>query len=149
MMSFGYMGYKLGTRNTIGTACVTSVMGSTNGYHWIGTDKDGLYCQNDKNIPVKHFKEKFPATILSICEDTHQRIWVGSYKEGTGWIDAKTMSYHPYRLPQGPSVSVFSIVCDPQGHLWLGTMGYGLLSLDPENNEIKQNVQQEDAPVTR
>ena len=149
MMSFGYMGYKLGTRNTIGTACVTSVMGSTNGYHWIGTDKDGLYCQNDKNIPVKHFKEKFPATILSICEDTHQRIWVGSYKEGAGWIDSKTMSYHPYRLPQGPSVSVFSIVCDPQGHLWLGTMGYGLLRLDPETKEIKQYVQQEDAPVNR
>ena len=148
-MGFGYMGYKLGTQNTIGTACVTSVMGSTNGYHWIGTDKDGLYCQNDKYVPVKHFKDNFPATVLSICEDSRQRIWVGSYKEGMGWIDSKTMSYHPYRLPQGPSVSVFSIVCDPQGHLWLGTMGYGLLRLDPETNEIKQYVQQEEAPVNR
>ena len=148
-MGFGYMGYKLGTRNRIGTACVTSVMAGTNGYHWIGTDKDGLYCENDDYQPIKHFKENFPSTILSICEDTHKRIWVGSFMEGAGWIDTKTMSYHPYRLPQGSSVSVFSMVCDPQGHLWLGTMGYGLLRLDPETNEVKQYVQHDDAPTNR
>ena len=148
-MGFGYMGYKLGTRNIIGTACITSVMGSTNGNHWIGTDKDGLYCQNDNYQPVKHFKDHFPATILAICEDTHQRIWVGSYKEGIGWIDQKSMSYHPYPLPQGSGVSVFSMVCDPQGHLWLGTMGYGLLRLNPETNEIKQYKQNEKAVTDR
>ena len=76
-MGFSYMGYKLGTRNIIGTACITSVFGSKNNYHWIGTDKDGLYCQNENYQPVKHFKENFPATILSICEDASHRIWVG------------------------------------------------------------------------
>ena len=149
MMSFGYMGYKLGTQNTIGTACVTSVMGSTNGNHWIGTDKDGLYCQNDDYQPIKHFKDNFPATILSICEDTHQRIWVGSYKEGFGWIDQKTMNYHPYRLPQGNNVSVFSMACDPQGNLWLGTMGNGLLRFNPETNDIKQYVEADKATTNR
>ena len=148
-IGFGYMGYKLGTQNTIGTACVTSVMGSTNGNHWIGTDKDGLYCQNENNLPIKHFKDNFPATVLSICEDTHQRIWVGSYKEGVGWIDQKTMSYHPYRLPQGNNVSVFSMACDPQGNLWLGTMGYGLLRINPETNDIKQYVETEKATTNR
>ena len=148
-LGFNYMGYKLGTQNTIGTACITSVMGSTNGHRWIGTDKDGLYCQNDNNQNVKHFKENFPATVLSICEDTRQRIWVGSFKEGVGWIDQKTMSYHPYRLPQGGNVSVFSMVCDPQGYLWLATMGYGLLRLDPETNDIKQYVQSEKAATNR
>ncbi len=148
-MGFGYMGYKLGTQNRIGTACITSVLGGTNGYHWIGTDKDGLYCENDHYQALKHFKDNFPATILTICEDARQRIWVGSFKEGAGWIDVKTMTYHPYRLPQGPSVSVFDMVCDPQGRLWLGTMGYGLLRLDPETNEIKQYVQKDDAPIDR
>lgn len=148
-MGFGYMGYKLGTRNTIGTACVTSVLGSSNGYHWIGTDKDGLYCQKDNYVPYKHFKENFPATILAICEDAHQRIWVGSFKEGIGWIDQKSMSYHPYRLPLGSAVSVFSMVCDPQGHLWLATMGFGLLRLNQETNEIKQYKQDEKAITDR
>lgn len=40
---FGYMGYKLGTRNQIGSASVTSVMRSRNGLNLVGTDKDGLY----------------------------------------------------------------------------------------------------------
>ena len=149
VMGFGYMGYKLGTRNTIGTACVTSVLGSSNGYHWIGTDKDGLYCQNENYEPLKHFKENIPATILAICEDARQRIWVGSFKEGIGWIDQKSMSYHSYRLPQGSGVSVFSMVCDPQGNLWLGTMGYGLLRLNAETNEIKQYKQHEKAVTDR
>ena len=149
MMSFGYMGYKLGTRNTIGTACVTSVLGSSNGYHWIGTDKDGLYCQKDNYVSLKHFKDNFPATILSICEDAHQRIWVGSYKEGCGWIDQKSMSYHPYRLPQGSGISVFSMVCDPQGYIWLATMGQGLLRLAPETNDIKQYMQDDKAVIDR
>ena len=148
-MGFGYMGYKLGTQNKIGTACVTSVMGSTNNYHWIGTDKDGLYCQNDSYQPVKHFKENFPSTILTICEDARQRIWVGSFKEGIGWIDQKSLSYHPYRLPQGSNLSVFSIVCDSQGYLWLGTMGSGLIRLDPETNDTKQYVQDDKAVTDR
>ena len=145
VMGFGYMGYKLGTRNTIGTACVTSVFGSKSGRHFIGTDKDGLYCQNDKYQAVKHFKENFPATILTICEDSRERIWVGSYKEGMGWIDQKSMTYHPYQLPQGSGVSVFSMVCDPQGFLWVATMGNGLMRLNPETNDIKQYVQDDKA----
>ena len=149
MLPFGYMGYKLGTRNMIGSACVTSVMGSSNNYHWIGTDKDGLYCQDEKYQTVKHFKENFPATILSICEDARHRVWVGSYKEGIGWIDPQSMSYHPYRLPQGANVSVFSIVCDPQGMLWLGTMGQGLLRLNPETNDLRQYVQDAKTPNDR
>lgn len=148
-LPFGYMGYKLGTRNKIGSCCVTSVYGSKNNYHWIGTDKDGLYCQNENYVPITHFKENFPATILAISEDNRQRIWVGSYKEGLGWIDQKSFTYHPYRLPQGTNVSVFSIVCDPQGILWVATMGNGLLRLDPETNDVKQYVQTEKAVVDR
>jgi signal transduction histidine kinase/DNA-binding response OmpR family regulator/ligand-binding sensor domain-containing protein len=140
-MGFGYMGYKLGSRNILGTACVTSVRGSAN-YHYTGTDKDGLYVQDKDNHVVKHFKEHFPATVLSISEDQHGRIWIGSYKEGCGWIDQKTLTYHPYRLPQGPGVSVFDIECDKDGHVWLGTMGNGLLRLG-ENGDIKAYLQAE------
>ena len=148
-IGFNYMGYKLGTRNIIGSACVTSVMGSSNGYYWIGTDKDGLYGLDHNHQLAHHFKENVPATILGICEDKHQRLWIGSYKEGMGWIDLKTMTYHPYLLPQGPSVSVFDIKCDHEGRLWLATMGYGLLRLDFEKNELKEYSQHEDAGKDR
>ena len=142
-MGFGYMGYKLGSRNFIGTACVTSVRDNKNGYRFVGTDKDGLYVL-DKNLQVvHHFKEKFPATILTLCEDKEGHLWVGSYKEGCGWIDLKSMTYHAYNLPQGPGVSVFDIECDDSGHLWFGTMGNGLLRLNSTTNDIKAYLQAE------
>ena len=145
-MGFGYMGYKLGGRNVLSTASITSVMGGTNGYHWIGTDKDGLYVMDTDNHVLKHFSDNFPSTILGLCEDKQQRVWIGSYREGCGWIDPKTMTYHPYPLPQGPSVSIFDLTCDHQGRLWIGTMGEGLLRLDLVTNEIKAYKSAEDAP---
>ena len=142
---FHYMGYKLGSRNVIGSASVTSVMEARNGLEWIGTDKDGLYCV-DKNMKVvRHFKEHFPATILDIKEDQQGRIWVGSYKEGMGWIDSSTMSYHPYSLPQGPMVSVFGLQSDSEGNLWLGTMGSGLIRLNLTTGETKAYTMEEAA----
>ena len=136
-MGFGYMGYKLGLRNIIGNACVTSILASKNGYRWDGTDRDGLYVLDSNYQVIRHFKENFPATILSTCEDQKGRIWVGSFKEGCGWIDAKTMTYHPQQLPQGTDVSVFDLECDRQGRIWLATMGNGLLRLNPETGEVK------------
>ena len=144
-IGFNYMGYKLGARNKIGSACVTSVLTSKNRNLWIGTDKDGLYCMDDNRQVVRHFKDHFPSTILGMTEDHDGRIWIGTYKEGIGWVDSRTLTYHPFSLPQGPAVSVFSMKTDPQGQLWLATMGEGLLRLDPKTGDIKSYLQQETA----
>ena len=148
-LGFGYMGPKLGSRNVLGTACITSISTDSQDWHWIGTDRDGLYLQDNNFKVVKHFKENFPATILSTCEDAKGNIWIGSYREGCGWIDRKTLTYHPYRLPQGTDVSVFDIIADGEGNLWMATMGYGLIQLDLETGSIKSYVQHEKAPDDR
>ena len=148
-MGFGYMGPKLGVRNVLGTACITSVTGDSQGWRWTGTDRDGLYVQNENFQMIKHFKENFPATILGACEDTKGNIWIGSFREGCGWIDRKTLTYHPFRLPQGSDVSVFDVICDRQGRLWMATMGYGLLRVDPESGNVKAYVQHTKAPDDR
>ncbi len=148
-MGFGYMGYKLGQRNTIGSACVTSVLGGSNGYHWIGTDRDGLYCMDDKTMVIKHFKEKFPATVLGLCEDKQGRIWLGTYKEGLGYIDPKSMTYHPYPLPQGSTTSIFDLETDHDGRLWIATMGNGLQCLDLETGDVKTYHQTNNADNDR
>ena len=148
-MGFGYMGPKLGSQNVLGTACVTSVTGDSQGWRWTGTDRDGLYLQDARYQVVKHFKENFPATILGSCEDKNGNIWIGSFKNGCGWIDRKTLTYHPFKLPQGPDVSVFDVICDRQGRLWLATMGYGLLRVDPESGSVKAYVQHPKAPDDR
>ena len=148
-MGFGYMGPKLGVRNVLGTACITSVTGDSQGWRWTGTDRDGLYVQNEDFQMIKHFKENFPATILGACEDTKGNIWIGSFREGCGWIDRKSLTYHPFKLPQGPDVSIFDVICDRQGRLWMATMGYGLLRVDPESGNVKAYVQHTKAPDDR
>lgn len=146
---FQYMGYKLGTRNVIGTACVTSVLRSRGGYTWVGTDKDGLYCLSAEDRLVKHFKQHFPATILGLCEDRQGRVWTGSYREGLGWIDTATLTYHAQPLPQGADVSVFDLETDQRGRLWLATMGDGLLRMDLSNGEVKAYTMADNAANDR
>ena len=146
---FKYMGYKLGAHNLIGTASVTSVMVDSNGNSWIGTDKDGLYCLDQDYQVIKHFKEHFPATILGLTQDGMGRVWIGSYKEGCGWIDTKTLTYHPQSLPQGSQLSIFDLTSDSEGHVWIATMGQGLLRLDIKTGDVKQYVMAENAGVNR
>ena len=127
---FSYMGSKLGERNVIGESSIMSVLKSSDGRLWVGTDRDGLYCLTADRQLIRHFKEDFPSTILTLCEDGRGRIWFGSYKEGLGIIDPVKMTWQPFRLPQGPAVSVFSLAADRDGYLWAGTMGDGLLRID-------------------
>ena len=146
---FQYMGYKLGTHNIIGTACVTSVMVGINGYTWVGTDKDGLYCLDQNMKVVKHFKEGFPSTILSLTEDNTGRVWLGTYKEGCGWIDTKSLTYHSQDLPQGTRLSVFDLTCSDDGTVWIATMGQGLLRYNTNTGDVKQYVMAEKASIDR
>ena len=146
---FHYMGYKLGPHNIIGNATVTSVIVGRNGYTWIGTDKDGLYLLDTSLKVVRHFKENFPGTILGIAEDAKGRIWIGTYKEGCGWIDVPSLAWHPQSLPYGNGLSVFDITADHQGHVWLGTMGQGLVRYDITTGDIKAYVMDENANDNR
>ena len=147
--TFRYMGYKLGALNSIGEACISSVFADSKGWAWLGTDKDGLYCFDDKHHLVHHYKENFPSTILCITEDHQGRIWIGTFREGCGWIDAKSKTFHRQHLPQGDDTSVFGMGCDPQGNLWLGTMGDGLLKLNPLTGEQKAYTAKENSDTDR
>lgn len=134
---FHYMGYKLEANNLIGQACVTSVLIDSRGWTWVGTDKDGLYCFDENDRPVFHYKGGFPSTILGLAEDLRGHIWVGSFREGCGWIDIANHSYHQQPLPQGKAVSIFDLECDKQGNIWMASMGEGLLRLNIETGEVK------------
>ena len=131
---FRYLGYKLGGRNVIGQACVISTLIDSRGRCWVGTDKDGLYCLDEQQRPIRHFKEGFPASVMSIAEDGSGRIWVGSWNEGFGYIDSEAKSYHQY--PHYTSSSGFAIQASGST-LWVATMGQGLIEINQETDHLK------------
>ena len=146
---FKYMGYRLGSQDLIGQACVTSVLIDSRGWSWIGTDKDGLYCINEQQQLIHHYKDNFPSTVLGLAEDKHGHVWIGTYREGCGWIDTKTKTLHKQSLPQGPTISVFDLDCDSQGNLWMATMGNGLLLFNTNTWEVKAYEATENAVYDR
>ena len=135
---FSYMGYKLDKQNRIGQACVISTLIDSKGRYWVGTDKDGLYCLDSDQRLLRHFKENFPGSVMSLGEDLSGRIWVGSYGEGFGYIDADGKSYHKY--PLHPTTSVFGFAASKTGELWVATMGQGLLRINLHTNQQKAYV---------
>ena len=135
---FSYMGYKMGDRNLIGSACVVSTLVDRQGRVWVGTDKDGLYCLGPDKHLIKHYEGNVPRTIMSLTEDTEGHIWVGSYGEGFSWIDPATQSVHPVLFPADRHLIVMDVTCDPQGRIWVGTHKHGLLLMDSKGNFLKQ-----------
>ena len=140
---FGYMGYRFGAHNQIGDNCVTSVLLGHDGKIWVGTDKDNLYslAGGIPSVPT-HFTNA-PSTILSLCEDKWGNVWIGSYREGVGYIDP-VGNYHKVDLKVGSDISVFDIKCDPLGNLWFASMGEGLICLRADRT-IKQYVTTQNA----
>ena len=129
---FNYMGFRLGSRNVIGENCVTSLSINQGNQVWVGTDKDGLYLFNIATRSVEgHFLNQH--TVLTLCKDEQGRTWVGTYTDGLGYMDAAG-SFHPVDLGISKSVGIFDIKQDPQGNIWIATMGKGLFCLQKDGS---------------
>ena len=127
---FNYMGFRLGNLNVIGENCVTSLSINQGNQVWVGTDKDGLYLFNIATRSVEgHFLNQ--STVLTLCKDQQGRTWVGTYTDGLGYMDAAG-SFHPVDLGISKSVGIFDIKQDPQGNIWIATMGEGLFCLQKD-----------------
>lgn len=129
---FNYMGFRLGNRNVIGENCVTSLSINQGNQVWVGTDKDGLYLFNIATRSVEgHFLNQ--STVLTLCKDQQGRTWVGTYTDGLGYMDAAG-NFHPVDLGISKSVGIFDIKQDPQGNIWIATMGKGLFCLQKDGS---------------
>ena len=138
---FNYMGYRLGhERNAIGSACVVSVLIDSQHRTWVGTDKDGLYLFDANDRLLRHLLDGFPSTVMAIEEGADGRIWIGSYGEGSGWIDPASMKFHPITYPNDDHLIIMDIAADKEGRLWFATMRHGMLCLSPGDQQIRTYV---------
>ena len=147
-MDFGYMGYKMGDRNIIGSNCVTSTLIDREGRVWIGTDKDGLYQTDMSTMAARHLTQ-CPTTILTMAEDALGHIWLGSFAEGLGWLDPNTGSWHQEDLGLGRQGSVFGLAAASNGDVWIAAMGPGILRYNVKTKKLKRFVMQKGADNDR
>ena len=142
LYDFGYIGFRLGNRNLIGDNCATSVFIDKDKNIWVGTDKDGLYkLTPDGRGCLGHYVPQ--ATILSICQDALGRIWIGTYENGAGIIDAGG-NYHKVNIQKLDNIGTFDIKCDSWGNVWLATMGKGIIRIS-QKGEVKNYLMQKNA----
>lgn len=132
-LPFGYLGYRMGGANVIGSNSVSAVRYDRQGRLWVGTDKDGVYLLDAHHQLIRHFYDGVPTTVLQLHEDQQGRMWVGSYAEGVGYFDA-ALTWHRVTTGVSPNCNVFAMTADRQGNMWIGTMGEGLVSIHPDGS---------------
>ncbi len=109
---------------------------------WFGTDAGGLSCFDGKSF-TNYTKAQGLAdnNIRSIFEDNKGRLWFGTHNGGISRYDGNCAGNTPksnqshlfvnYSIEQGLTYkSVFSIVEDNNGNLWMGTFGGGIFCYD-------------------
>ena len=128
---------------------VYTIYQDRSGILWIGTMPGGLNKLDPGKKKFSHYKhDPYNSAglsgnrVFSICEDTHGNIWLGTFNAGLNKlinqddVNAPPNFLHYKHDPADPESlsnnSVFSMLEDRSGNLWIGTFGGGLNKLVPE-----------------
>lgn len=115
---------------------------------WAGTRADGLLLVTPGGTSQFRHRPGDPGSLSSdfiraACRDNRGRLWVGTF-EGLSLYDPSADRFanflgEPDGTPDSKAErqshsSVWSLTCDRQGTLWIGTYFNGLLSYNPDND---------------
>ncbi|MET0465558.1 MAG: two-component regulator propeller domain-containing protein [Chitinophagaceae bacterium] len=119
---------------------VETIHADRKGLLWIGTFTDGLYVLDTYRDMMHHLlpDKKNPFSIayldvLSIAEDQHGGIWIGTDGGGISYYDKRLDNFETFsrnNLPDHISIEqVRAITTDRDQHIWVGTSVNGLTVL--------------------
>ena len=120
----------------ISSACIAQ---DAEGFIWVGTE-NGLNRYDGYHFTSYFHEEKNPTSLgynlvsTLLCEDSGQ-IWVGTAK-GLDLHEPSTGGFVHYKFPDGLCPRVSKIIRLRDGHLLVGTAGYGLYQADEEKKEL-------------
>jgi ligand-binding sensor domain-containing protein/signal transduction histidine kinase/DNA-binding response OmpR family regulator len=138
---------------------ITSILEDRSGNLWIGTANGGLNLFNRHHRAfVRCLDDSSPKTtakkrsVHCMLEDRKGRLWIGS-DDGLDLVDAahrRYLQYPPLRAFQDslPAANVTALFEDIRGTLWIGTVGHGLILLDPENGDFIRYHRKADDPAS-
>lgn len=127
--------------NSISDNHINAILEDSKGNLWFGTNM-GLSMYDTRQKLWKNFNDGNSANkvILSIFEDSKNRIWTSGYAADIACIDLNTMAYKTISLPnsQTPKKNfVYSIIEDNEGYIWFGGILNDLLRYNPQDNSYK------------
>lgn len=147
--SFQYYGPQSLSTNLVGSSSISALAASKDGKIWVGTDGEGIYCLDPQAGTSSHFVSRtdggtIPAIINTVFEDSEGTVWVGSYDEGCGRLDARTRQYQDCRdifARRGIyALRVFGFAEDEQKRVWVATLGSGLYCYDLKHKRIVERL---------
>jgi signal transduction histidine kinase/frataxin-like iron-binding protein CyaY len=126
------------TQNNIG---ITRVIEDKNGVFWIGTNNNGLFeYEASKDKLTQHLHDdKDPNSISgnevkALYIDSDDQLWIGTKSAGLNLYNRNENNFSHKLTPSTlPSFTIYQILEDDDGQLWLGTHG-GITCYNPKNN---------------
>ena len=110
------------------TDMVRSVCHSRSGWVWIGHDQHGICVFNKrtgKRLNLSHLENDERSlqnnSVVSLYEDAHGIMWVGTYKKGVSYYSESTFKFGINHVGD-----VNCVEEDKDGYVWIGTNDEGL-----------------------
>ncbi|MEM7369221.1 MAG: two-component regulator propeller domain-containing protein [Bacteroidota bacterium] len=136
--------------------CNATVLGmeeDTEGNLWVGTvgglTKITNWKQENRTFSCYHLPDYFPAHaksdyVLNVCKDNQGQIWVCTRRGGIGRLisdSSGALAFEHYSPdPNDPaslgSSSIYFLLQDKEGMIWLGTSGGGVNAFDPNSGRF-------------
>lgn len=120
-----------------------SIIEDANNNIWIGT-RDGLYIYNSTSKVIRHYEHHIAdstslsdSEVRSIYISANKDVWIGTKNGGLNRFDQQSEKFVAYTTAHGlPNNSIYTILEDKNGFLWLGTNG-GLCRFRPSDLAVR------------
>jgi ligand-binding sensor domain-containing protein/signal transduction histidine kinase len=134
------------------TPAITSLFQAQDGKIWIGTQQHGAWLLEPRTGEISALQKNIALgidTIYAIVQANTDEIWLGSFGQGiiavnTLSLEARRIVHHPGLADSLPDNTVWSMLRDRAGLLWIGT-GAGLARHNGANQAIFSLKSQGDA----
>ena len=119
---------------------ISQIFEDFSGQLWIGTSENGLYQLNSERTKLKEYKNYIERpwgnggnSIRDIFQSHDSTLWIATKFDGIHYYKSDNDSFINYTVENGlPSNSVYFMLEDQHGYLWLGTEK-GITKFDPQN----------------
>lgn len=122
---------------------VTHIFRDSSGKYWISNSRDGIGLHLLENGTIKNIRSNGndPHSLTSnfthcSCEDKEGNIWIGTFNGLTEYNSKKKIfTRHEIKEQKGnlSHSSIWSLYCDNQGTIWVGTYFGGINFFNPHN----------------